>query len=97
MASDRNMVSSEDHELNYVLRKWGKKQSIANRNILAGYLKDFKADDAFRPHNRENFYKYIDQKFLKSNLEDSDVTEVADSNDTTAILSGGTSGSNVGE
>ncbi|HNZ28101.1 MAG TPA: OmpA family protein [Spirochaetota bacterium] len=97
MASDRNMVSSEDHELNYVLRKWGKKQSIANRNILAGYLKDFKADDAFRPHNRENFYKYIDQKFLKSNLEDSDVTEVADSNDTTAILSGGTSGSNVGD
>lgn len=101
MASDRDMISSEDHELNYVLRKWGKKQSIANREILADYLKDFKADDTFQPHNRENFYKYIDQKFLKSNLEDSDITEVVDANDTNATVSGtkviGTSGSNVGD
>ncbi|MBP7553002.1 MAG: OmpA family protein [Spirochaetes bacterium] len=101
MASDRDMISSEDHELNYVLRKWEKKQSIANREVLAGYLKDFKADDTFQPHNRENFYKYIDQKFLKSNLEDSDITEVVDSNDADATLSDtkviGTSGSNVGD
>ena len=69
MASDRDLVSSEDHELNYLLQKWEKKQSKENREKLAGELKKFKSDDEYKPHNRENFYKYVEDKNIKDILE----------------------------
>ena len=72
MPSDRDLVSSEDHEINYLLRKWDKKQSKKNREILVGKLKDFKHDDSYAPHNRDSFYKYVDDKKVKDLLEDFD-------------------------
>jgi len=69
MASDRDLISKEEHELNYVLKKWEKHQSITNREILAKKLDEFKADDSYAPHNRENFYKYADNKAIKEVLE----------------------------
>jgi|GEM_PF-774994 len=69
MASDRDLVSSEDHELNYLLQKWSKRQSIENREKLAEALKTFKEDENYKPHNRENFYKYVDDNNIKDILE----------------------------
>jgi len=69
MASDRDLISSEDHELNYVLKKWGKKQSASNREKLADALKKFKGIAKYQPHNRESFYKYADDKNVKDKLE----------------------------
>jgi|GEM_PF-55779 len=69
MASDRDLVSNEDHELNYLLQKWEKKQTKENREILSNCLKEFKSNEDYKPHNRENFYKYIDDKKIKKLLE----------------------------
>jgi len=69
MASDKDLISKEEHELNYVLKKWDKKQSAENREKLAAALDTFKADENFKPHNRENFYKYADEKNIKNDLE----------------------------
>ncbi len=69
MAKDRDMISKEDHELNYVLSKWNKRQTKGNREILAKALTDFKKDAKFKPHNRENFYKYCTSKKVKGKLE----------------------------
>ena len=69
MASDRDLVSKEEHELNYLLTKWEKKQSIANRDILANVIDDFKADDSYSPHNREVFYQYVDDNDVISKFE----------------------------
>ena len=69
MASDRDLISTEEHELNYVLKKWEKKQSIANREVLIDALKKFNADVNYKPHNRENFYKYADDKKIKGKLD----------------------------
>jgi|GEM_PF-835997 len=75
MASDRDLVSSEDHEMNYLLRKWDKKQSKENRETLVEKLKEFKHDDDYQPHNRESFYKYVDDNDVKSLLEDADIDD----------------------
>lgn len=69
MAKDADLISTEEHELNYVLKKWDKKQSKANRETLTAALKAFNGDAAYKPHNRENFYKYADDKGIKPKLE----------------------------
>lgn len=56
---DAEMISKEEHELNYVLRKWGKKQSISNRQKLIKKLDEFNADPNYRTHCREDFYRYV--------------------------------------
>ena len=69
MASDRDMISKEEHELNYVLKAWEKRQTQKNRDMLAKSLDEFKADSSLSPHNRENFYKYTTSKKIKGKLE----------------------------
>ncbi len=59
MATDAELVSKEEHELNYLLKKWNKTQSGSNRSKLSDKLDEFNAHPAFRNHNREDFYKYI--------------------------------------
>lgn len=81
MASDRDLISSEEHELNYVLKKWGKKQSVINREVLLKHFKEFKADAEWKPHNRENFYKYADSKNIKNNLVDRDLDKFDDNSE----------------
>ncbi len=53
------MISKEDHELNNLLRKWNKKQSIKNREKLIKKLDEFNADPNYRKSNREDFYRYV--------------------------------------
>ncbi len=60
MARDADKISKEEHELNYLLKKWKKKQSISNRKTLAGKIDKFNANKAYRTHNREDFYKTVD-------------------------------------
>ena len=59
MAIDADLISKEDHELNYLLKKWKKKQSIANRKHLSGKIDEFNANKNFRTSNREDFYTYV--------------------------------------
>ena len=65
--SDRNIVAcDEDHELDYILRKYGKRQTKDNREELRSACKAHKKDKSYKPANRESFYKYIaDKKVLK--------------------------------
>ncbi len=63
------MISREEHELNYVLKKYGKKQSQGNRDKMIALLDAFKKDDAYEPHMREQFYKYIDDKNAFDDME----------------------------
>lgn len=70
MPKDSELISSQTHELNYLLKKWGKKQSRENRQILRDTLKDFRADEAYKPHTREYFYKYVEDHDILNLLED---------------------------
>lgn len=56
---DSEMISKEEHELNYLLKKWGKRQSIENRQKLTKKLDEFNDDPNYRTSNREDFYRYI--------------------------------------
>ncbi len=56
---DSEMISKEEHELNYLLKKWSKKQSIGNREKLTKKLDEFNADPNYRKSNREDFYRYV--------------------------------------
>ncbi|HOJ49725.1 MAG TPA: hypothetical protein PKW55_02835 [Spirochaetota bacterium] len=69
MASDKDLVSKEEHELNYVLKKYNKRQTKENREKLVESLDNFNKDSNYKPHNRENFYKYIEEKGILSTLE----------------------------
>ena len=59
MAHDAEMISKEEHELNYLLKKWNKKQSIPNREKLVQKIDEFNANPNFKTHNREEFYIYL--------------------------------------
>ena len=59
MAIDADLISKEEHELNYLLKKWGKKQSIANRENLIRKIDEFNANKNYRNSNREDFYNYV--------------------------------------
>src|SRR4030042_1517283 len=77
MAEDRDTISNEEHELNYLLKKWGKKTNEANRKILSDALDKFKDDNSFENHNRENFYYYSKQMNIGDSLEASDAKKDA--------------------
>ncbi|MBN2532962.1 MAG: OmpA family protein [Spirochaetales bacterium] len=72
MPEDHDLISSQTHELNYLLKKWEKKQSRKNREILRDTLKDFRADKSCTPHTRELFYKYVEEHDILKLLEDSE-------------------------
>ena len=63
MATDEQLISKEDHELNYLLKKWGKKQSQKNRDFLSKKLDEFNTlgnKFGYRKNFREDFYKFMD-------------------------------------
>ncbi len=60
--TDADMISKQDHELNYVLKKYNKRSTAANRKKFVTLLDEFVEDDAYGPHLREQFYKYIEDK-----------------------------------
>jgi outer membrane protein OmpA-like peptidoglycan-associated protein len=67
---DKNLISNEKHELDYLLNKWEKSASKRNREILAGQLKKFKADKDWAPHNRKSFYEYVKEEDILKLLAD---------------------------
>ena len=69
MSTDKQLVSTQEHELNYLLEKWEKRKTAENRKILAEKIHEFKAVKSYAPHNRENFYKYVASKKIKKLLE----------------------------
>jgi len=68
--TDAEIISTEDHELNYVLKKYGKRQTAANRKKFVTLLDEFKADAGYEPHLREQFYQYIEDKKAFDIMED---------------------------
>ncbi|MFC1690937.1 hypothetical protein ACFL0W_02040 [Nanoarchaeota archaeon] len=65
---DRKLISfSQNHEVKHVLKKYGKSQSKDNIKRLKEIGKIFKASSLNKPHNRENFYKFLkkSQSFKK--------------------------------
>jgi outer membrane protein OmpA-like peptidoglycan-associated protein len=80
-SNDDNLISTEKHELDYLLRKWEKTADDSNREVLISTIRNFKADDEWGPHNRERFYEYVDAKNIKNILtdkEESPLTEIGD-------------------
>ena len=59
MSYDAELISTEEHELNYLLKKWNRKQSISNREKLVHKIEEFNSISKFRTHNREDFYTYV--------------------------------------
>ena len=62
LPSDAEMISKQPHELNYVLKKYNKRQTADNREKFVNLLDEFRADDGYKPHLREDFYRYIEDK-----------------------------------
>jgi hypothetical protein len=59
--SDADQISTEEHELDYVLSKWGERTTKANRAILAAELGRFKADPENKPWTRTLFYAWAER------------------------------------
>ncbi|MCK5897409.1 MAG: hypothetical protein KAG20_11415 [Cocleimonas sp.] len=69
--SDRDLISKQDHELNYVLKKYGKRQTEENRNKLSEALDIFLKDDSYETYMRKDFYDYVDKNNALKDLQDS--------------------------
>lgn len=65
---DKDFISKEKHELDYVLRKWDKRTTQENRDILIKALDSFNADPTLEPHTRPLFYKFAEDTGLLATL-----------------------------
>jgi len=74
---DKDFISKEKHELDYVLRKWNKRTTQSNRDLLIQALDAFNADASLEPHKREQFYGYAASTGLKNRLESGKSEEAA--------------------
>jgi putative ribosome biogenesis GTPase RsgA len=62
MALDRALVSAQPHEMRQILSTHNKKQSARNVEVLQKALIEFKKSRGYKPKNRINFYRYLDEK-----------------------------------
>jgi len=67
--TDADFISKEAHELDYLLRKWKKRGTAANRALLVEALDRFNADTAWEPHTRAKFYEFAERDGLAGRLE----------------------------
>ncbi len=67
MPSDRKLIACmQEHEMKTVLKHFKKSATEANVEAIQKACKAFKATESYRPHNRDNFYKYVaDKNILK--------------------------------
>lgn len=72
LPTDAEMISKQPHELNYVLKKYGKRQTTGNRDKFEALLDEFRADEDYKPHLREDFYRYIEDKNAFDGMDDLD-------------------------
>lgn len=75
---EKDFVSKEKHELDYLLGKWGKRASDENRDMLIEALDRFRAEAGFSPHKREQFYAFVEEVDLLERLEDREEGEEAE-------------------
>lgn len=57
---DSEFIAKDEHELNYVLKKYGYRQTKDNRDKFEDLLDQFRKDSAYAPHKRDDFYRYMD-------------------------------------
>ena len=66
--SDYNLVNcGEDHEMKYILRKYGKRQTQDNVKVLSAACKKFKA--THKNDDRVNVYNFIESSDVLAKLE----------------------------
>lgn len=69
-SKDVKLISfSKDHEVAYILRKYYKRITKDNKEILRAEGKKFKSLKSYKPHNRESFYNYIKKYRVLSKLK----------------------------
>ena len=69
--SDWSQLSLQEYELNYILKKFSKKESEKNRVVLRTWekkFKDSKGGQQTKSYTKDEFYDYIKGK-VESNLE----------------------------
>ena len=60
--SDWSELSLQDHELDYILHKFGYSESIENRKILRDWernFKDSKGGQHTKSYTKDEFYNYL--------------------------------------
>lgn len=66
--TDHNLVNcGEDHEMKYILKKYGKRQTQENVDALSKACKKFKA--SHKNDDREDVYKFLESSGLLDKLE----------------------------
>ena len=61
MTHDGALVAcEEEHEMEFILQKFGKRCTKENIEKLQEHCRYFKGLPDHAPHNRENFYRYLD-------------------------------------
>ncbi len=59
-SKDANLVAcNQEHEMATILKNFNKVNSKENREVMKKLCKQFKLLESKKPHNRDNFYKYI--------------------------------------
>lgn len=67
--ADRDMIACDQaHEMESVLRYFGKSRSKDNIAKMQDICKAFKKDASVKPHNRSSFYEYLEKKKMLSGL-----------------------------
>ena len=73
---DANLISTELHELNYLLRKWDKRCTQANRALLVDALAAFRAETgSLGEVDRHGFCAYAGRRGLAATLEPRKLTK----------------------
>lgn len=73
--SDYKELSQQDHELNYILAKFGKRETEENREILKQIESNFKAlhgGESTKQYTKEEFYDFLQQEENINLLEEDD-------------------------
>ncbi len=70
MSNDANLVAcGQEHEMKAVLSHFEKRGTNDNVEKMQAACKAWKADESYRPANRESFYRYLNDKGLLKGME----------------------------
>jgi len=77
-------ISTEGHELDFFLQKWGKKKTKKNRLLLYKKIQEFWSISSYSPHNRDTFSAFVKKRKIKGLL---DTLNTAKNNKNSALKS----------
>ena len=60
MSSDWELVSKEDHELEYILRKYDKRTTEGNKELLCDTIDTFKENSEYSPYYHRDLYRFFE-------------------------------------